>query len=112
MARIQENARYAFQILGRDLRMAGYRGCVGENVTVTNTLNDPNGFLWNFDQAIYGYEASSTSTWNLPPDDAITNPSADGTSWWYAAPSAMEHGCCSIQVMRTTQLCRVRRISK
>lgn len=74
MARIQENARYAFQILGRDLRMAGYRGCVGENVAVTNTLNDPDAFLWNFDQPIYGYEASSASAWNLAPDNAITNP--------------------------------------
>lgn len=74
MARIQENARYAFQILGRDLRMAGYRGCAGDNATLTNTLNDPGAFLWNFDQPIYGYEASSESVWNLPPDDAITNP--------------------------------------
>ncbi|MGX2042137.1 PilW family protein [Methylocaldum sp. MU1018] len=74
MARLQENARYAFEILGRDLRMAGYRGCAGEAATVTNTLNDSKDFLWNFDQPIYGYEAVSPSQWNQSPDNAITNP--------------------------------------
>lgn len=74
MARIQENARYAFEILGRDLRMAGYRGCVGESTTLTNTLNASGTFLWNFGQPIYGYEAVSPSAWNVTPDSAIPSP--------------------------------------
>lgn len=74
MARIQENARYAFQILGRDLRAAGYRGCGGENAPLTNTLISPDAFLWNFGQPIYGYEASSEAEWNQPLDAVITGP--------------------------------------
>jgi type IV pilus assembly protein PilW len=74
LARLQENARYVFEILGRDLRLAGFRGCAGESAKLTNTLNDASAFLWNFGQPIYGYEAVSESDWNATPDSAITDP--------------------------------------
>jgi type IV pilus assembly protein PilW len=41
-SRIQENARFALELLGHDLRLAGYLGC--SNVTATNPIviaNDP-----------------------------------------------------------------------
>ncbi|MDD5033546.1 MAG: PilW family protein [Methylococcaceae bacterium] len=70
MARIQENTRYAFEIMGRDLRMAGYRGCAGSATNTVNTLNSASDFLWNFNQPIYGYEATTASSWNVVPLDA------------------------------------------
>lgn len=92
LSRMQDNARYAFQVLSRDIRMAGYFGCVGSDVMPTNTLNGPTDFLWNFSQTIYGYESTSATAWNLTPDSSITSPlggrdiivvrgaSGDGTS--------------------------------
>lgn len=56
LARMQENARYAFQLLSRDIRMAGYRGCAGDSVAVTNVLK-ATGFLWELDQPLEGFEA-------------------------------------------------------
>lgn len=63
LARMQENARYAFQILSRDVRMAGYRGCVGDGVAVTNVLNNNTDFLWRLDRPLEGFEATGTSSW-------------------------------------------------
>lgn len=100
LSRMQDNARFAFQVLSRDIRMAGYFGCVGSDVTPTNTLNGPTDFLWNFKQTIYGYEATSATAWNLTPDSSITSPlggtdiivvrgaSGDGTS---APTKVLEH---------------------
>lgn len=92
LSRMQDNSRYAFQVLSRDIRMAGYFGCVGSDVDPANTLNGPTDFLWNFKQTIYGYESTSATAWNLTPDSSITSPlggrdiivvrgaSGDGTS--------------------------------
>lgn len=66
LSRIQENARYAFQLLSRDIRMAGYMGCVGGGVVPVNTLNNTSDFLWNLGQPLEGFEAISTSAW-MPP---------------------------------------------
>lgn len=44
VTRMQENARYAFQLLSRDIRMAGYRGCIGDAVAINNVLNGKTGF--------------------------------------------------------------------
>lgn len=74
LARLQENARYAFEIMGRDIRMAGYFGCSSRFVSLTNTLNNATGFLWDFGKAVYGYEAISATAWNETLDAAITSP--------------------------------------
>lgn len=75
LARIQENARYAFQLLSRDIRMAGYRGCVGDAAAMTNVLNNNADFLWRFDQPLEGFEATGVNGWTpaLPPG-VITSP--------------------------------------
>ncbi len=74
LSRMQDNARYAFQVLSRDIRMAGYFGCVGSDVDPLNVVNGPTDFLWNFKQTIYGYEATSATAWNLTPHSSITSP--------------------------------------
>jgi len=39
MARLQENARYALEVMAQDIRMAGHTGCVNVVANLTNTLN-------------------------------------------------------------------------
>ena len=73
LARMQENARYAFQLLSRDIRMAGYRGCAGDGVAVTNVLK-ATGFLWELDQPLEGFEATGANGWTPPlPSGVISS---------------------------------------
>ncbi|HHB11822.1 MAG TPA: prepilin-type cleavage/methylation domain-containing protein [Chromatiales bacterium] len=54
VARIQENARFALDLLGRDLRAAGYWGCGGAAAQIANAVN---GTGWQFQaEPIHGYE--------------------------------------------------------
>lgn len=46
MARMQENSRFALDLLGADIRMAGYSGC-GGSAKVTNSMRDTDD--WNND---------------------------------------------------------------
>lgn len=69
LGRIQENARFAFHVLSRDIRMAGYRGCAGGGATFASTLNLPagelNSFAWNFSRApLEGFESTGAGTWS------------------------------------------------
>lgn len=46
LGRLQENARFAMQFISRDLRLAGYTGCLNKltpNETYFNQLNPPSG---------------------------------------------------------------------
>lgn len=79
LSRMQESARYAFDLLAKDIRMSGYFGCAGADITPVNTLNNPTAFAWNLGQAIYGYEATSSSAWT-PVLPATTDPSYGPTS--------------------------------
>jgi type IV pilus assembly protein PilW len=56
MGRLQENARFAINLLISDLRMAGYLGCSDDPTLVTNTLTGAGtaGNLFNFDNPIEG----------------------------------------------------------
>lgn len=74
LARMQENARYAFQFLSRDIRMAGYRGCVGDGVAMTNMLNNKTDFLWRLDQPLEGFEATSANGWTPALPSEVTSP--------------------------------------
>lgn len=56
-ARLQENARYAVDLLSADLRMSGFRGCAGQVGGVgklTNQLQGPLTTLTNFGQGVAG----------------------------------------------------------
>jgi type IV pilus assembly protein PilW len=57
LARLQESARYALDVVGRDLREVGGIAC-GANVSVTNAVANPTANWWsNWDdgQGIHGY---------------------------------------------------------
>ncbi len=94
LSRLQENGRYAIDIITRDVRQAGFPGCMGRrindemvNTLNNNTLNNNTDHAWNFTIPIQGFDATvppSTSEkdvtfWmpNLPlngTDGSISNP--------------------------------------
>lgn len=61
LARLQENARFAIQILSRDLRMAGHFGCADDISTVHNLLNPGAATfpVFNTDHPIEGSESGA-----------------------------------------------------
>lgn len=70
--RRQENLRYVTYLLTRDVRMAGYRGCLRDTGNVVNTLNTPTSFLYNFSVPIQGFEATG-GAWAPALDASITS---------------------------------------
>ena len=73
MSRIQENGRFALEVMGRDIRMAGYMGCSSRTLTPKNTLNSPTAFNYNFAEPLVGYESTGIGTWSPAVDAGITN---------------------------------------
>ncbi len=59
---IQNNIRYALDLIGRDVRMAGYMGCAsGDGVEVANAIVDSaNGFIST--HGIRGFESKTNKT--------------------------------------------------
>ena len=68
LSRVQENGRLAIELLSRDLRMAGYKGCLRSSMPLLNVLNNSSAFNWNFGQEIKGFNAKkSGATWTWSP---------------------------------------------
>lgn len=65
LARVQENARFALDLLSHDIRMAGQLGC-NSNAHITN--NNPE--LRDFGSGIIGYEYSDALTVYLTKNTA------------------------------------------
>ena len=71
LARVQENARYAMNILTKDLRMAGYVGCIkfepGDPSNVNNIVSPDagQGGLADFAYALKGFNSTSASGNNI-----------------------------------------------
>ena len=73
VARMQENGRYAMEMIGRDIRMAGYWGCAGMTISSpVNTLNNATDYAYKFGTPVEGHEATGTSTWAPAKDAGIT----------------------------------------
>lgn len=58
VARRQESLRYATYLLGRDLRMAGYRGCLRDTGSQVRYLISAPSHLYNFADQVSGSDAS------------------------------------------------------
>ena len=67
LARMQENGRFAMQIIARDVQGAGYRGCAPIGAAI---VNPPGGFAANFAQALVGNNAAAAA-WTPALDAAI-----------------------------------------
>ncbi|MFN3593216.1 MAG: PilW family protein [Thiobacillaceae bacterium] len=79
VARMQENGRYVMEMIGRDLRMAGYWGCASGLVYApVNTLNNATDYAYKFDTPVEGHEATGTSAW-VPAKDASITGALGGT---------------------------------
>ena len=74
LSRIQENGRFALDLLAKDIRSAGYFGCLSAATNIDNALTGATRFLWNYGQAIFGFESTGTSTWNPALDTNIPSP--------------------------------------
>lgn len=76
-SRLQENARYVLELLGRDVREAGYTGCRGlDKIATFRIANAP---LPSFDvsTAVIGrWWDQSSSSWSAAVPAAITNVTA------------------------------------
>lgn len=57
MSRIQENGRLGVEFLAKDIRMAGYMGCLNDSSAISNTLNSANQFAYRMNIGIEGYTA-------------------------------------------------------
>jgi type IV pilus assembly protein PilW len=89
LARLQENGRLALDLLSRDIRMAGYYGCVSVLPSVRNNLNSASSFRYDFTKPIQGNEWNGTGwlpaldpfmTVPLKGSDAITIRTSGGDS--------------------------------
>lgn len=95
---MQDNGRFSLETLSRDIRLAGFSGCMGAG-NVSNKLNNSGNFLYNFGQALQGFHGSG-STWSpsldaaigggvtpLAGTDVLTLRRAEGASYGLSAPS-------------------------
>jgi type IV pilus assembly protein PilW len=78
LSRMQENARFAMDLIGQDIRMAGFRGC-NSQTPITNNLNSATGFFYNFNNSLQGFEATSDpgdspATWSPSMVTDVTEP--------------------------------------
>lgn len=74
VARLQESARFTADVVAGDLRMAGFRGCQGSGVVtgLTNTLNTPTGYLYNFGQGVWA-SRNAGGSWTPALDSVVTS---------------------------------------
>jgi type IV pilus assembly protein PilW len=73
LARMQENARYAFEVMARSLREAGGNLCGASKVA--NVLKDQNTYWWaNWDNAVRGFEGGNTTHDSQFPQSVGTDP--------------------------------------
>lgn len=88
LSRLQENGRYALELLSRDLRMAGSLGCRARTGDTMNMLTDPTDFYSDFARYLAGFEASGTRPGETY---AITNtypsPTSASGAWSPALPA-------------------------
>ncbi len=62
MARLQENARFAVHYLSRDIRMAGFTGCLDDLKSVNSTINGSSFAFQNLSTPVEGLN-DATGTW-------------------------------------------------
>ena len=82
ISRLQETGRTVVEMILRDARATGFRGCgrPKDPTYFSNGLVDANQLLWNMGQPIYGFDYdSSGGTWK-PVLDAVTIPGASPDS--------------------------------
>ena len=79
-ARLQENARFAFEFISRPARMAGYYGCAPELNNMVSQLNGiwENTPEYDITQPVDGWNSNDDNTWG--PDNLTSLPRTEGTT--------------------------------
>lgn len=80
LSRLQENGRFALNIMTQDIRMAGDRGCVSPNTpgSFSSILNSSTTYIWNFNQPIQGFESTGDGAWAPTLDPSFESPMGGG----------------------------------
>jgi type IV pilus assembly protein PilW len=120
LARVQENGRFAMDFLVNDIRMAGHRGCSSFG-PLTNTLNDADAWIYNFDVGIFGYNDVSASFSDLGSLDVVPNTDVvvirsvigngvniiknNSSAQLFAAVISEESGACDDDSDRVSEIC-------
>ena len=73
IGRLQESGRAAVELMLRDMRAGGFKGC-NQTTAFTNALASPTGLLWNFAAPVQGYESTGAGSWSPAVDAAIITP--------------------------------------
>jgi type IV pilus assembly protein PilW len=75
-SQMQENARFALEMINRETRMAGYGGC-SDAISVANTLDGYTGLASGFTDGLTGYEGDATNS-TFPADfKSVSEPNTD-----------------------------------
>lgn len=101
VARRQENLRYALAMIVRDLRTAGYRGCMSEGGLFQNTLNSVTSYLYRFNLPIQGFEAS-LNVWQPSLDVTLLGATPRAGSDILTVRGAMEAGVQTTSALAST----------
>ncbi len=78
LSRMQENGRFVTGYLGREIRGAGYLGCLQDVTAFESTLNNATDFVYNYRQAVYGLEATGTNIWQ--DSTGVVDPTTTGSN--------------------------------
>jgi type IV pilus assembly protein PilW len=81
LSRLQENGRFAVYLLRREVRGAGYLGCLQDVTSLQNTVAQTtpgvDDFVYDFKNAVYGLEAGA-STWS--DESGTVDPTLTGSA--------------------------------
>lgn len=88
LARLQENARFAVDSIGRDIRMAGYFGCASDIETVFNHINGASGAIFNTNLGLEGSEAAGVWLPSNTANDADIRAGTDALTVRYVDPDS------------------------
>ncbi|MGY6631331.1 MAG: PilW family protein [Wenzhouxiangella sp.] len=90
LARVQENARFALEVMNRDIRMAGAGPVCGGRLPLQTEVYGAigNNFIFANGVALTGWEFDGTASGNVAFDPQATNASLN--SWTPAAPAFLD----------------------
>jgi len=77
LARVQENGRFAMDLLTREIRQAGYAGCLTRGSTITDVRKNQTVQFTLGDKAVQGFEAGAGFTVPTSPSGLTLKPGSD-----------------------------------